>query len=55
MVPGSLTPGPATMVPVAGTVVEPAAAVTVVFLGCERAAKAEPSLTARIEGVEMDF
>ena len=60
MTPGSLIAGPAAMAPVvAGTVaaaLDPAAVAAVVFLpGCDRAAKAEPSLTARIDGVEMDF
>lgn len=54
MTPGSLTPVPVTMTPVAGKVFDPTGA-TVTFLLWDKAAKAEPSLTARIDGVEMDF
>lgn len=55
MTPGSLTPGPVTMVPVAATVVADPVGVTVVFLLCDKTAKADPSLTAKIDGVEIDF
>ncbi len=54
MMPGSLTPAPAATVPPGAPLVDPVA-VDVELLLLDKAAKVEPSLTARIDGVEMDF
>ena len=55
MDPGSLIPAPVTTAPPAAPLAIDPVAVEVELLLLDKAANVEPSLTARIDGVEMDF